>query len=165
MRKRSGINIGTKPKMTFSDAGSLGERRSVILVADDDPLIRSVVTVLLQGAGYFVLSADDGYEGLELSRKHAGRIDLLITDMNMPGMDGLDLCVHLKEERPGIKLLVMSGADMREIMHNATIPFLPKPFDGETLKARVRKILGAPALSEVHPETLGPSRVSPSQPD
>ena len=54
--------------------------------------------------------------GLELSRKYPGRIDLVITDVNMPGMNGFDLCGHLMEERPGIKVLVMSGADMREIM-------------------------------------------------
>ena len=60
----------------------------------------------------------------------------------MPRMNGTDLCGHLMEERPGIKVLMMSGADMREIVsQNANMPFLPKPFNGETLKARVRAIL------------------------
>jgi DNA-binding response OmpR family regulator len=99
----------------------------------------------MQHDGHFVLSAADGHEGLELSRKYPGSIDLVITDVLMPRLNGTDLCAHLLEERPGIKVLVMSGADMREIAsQNADMPFLPKPFDGETLKAKVRAILAAP---------------------
>jgi DNA-binding response OmpR family regulator len=119
--------------------------RFVILVADDDVMIRNLVTLMMQREGHSVLSAADGHEGLELSRQYAGRIDLLVTDVDMPRMNGTDLCGHLKEERPGIKILVMSGADMREIVsQNADLAFLPKPFDGQVLKARVRAILEAP---------------------
>jgi DNA-binding response OmpR family regulator len=130
-----------------------GVHQSVILVADDEPLIRNIVTLLLQHDGYFVLSAADGHEGLELSRKYPGVIDLLITDVEMPRMNGTDLCGHLMEERPGIKVLVMSGKDMKEITRrNANMPFLPKPFDGETLKARVRAILALPVLVSSAPD-------------
>ena len=98
----------------------------------------------MQGEGNFVLSAADGHEGLELSRKYPGLIDLLITDVQMPRLNGTDLCAHLLEERPGIKVLVMSGSDMSEIIRqNVHLLFLPKPFDGEALKAKVRTILGA----------------------
>src|SRR5437763_8910514 len=70
--------------------------------------------------------------------KYPGAIDLLITDVDMPRMNGTDLCGHLMEERPGIKVLVMSGADMSDIIsQNANMPFLPKPFNGQTLKAKV----------------------------
>ena len=96
----------------------------------------------MQREGYFVLSAADGHEGLELSRHYPGSIDLVITDVQMPRLNGTDLCAHLLEERPGIKVLLMSGADMSEIVsQNVDLPFLPKPFDGQTLKARVRAIL------------------------
>ena len=129
------------------DLRLLGVHQPVILVADDEPLIRNLVTLLMQREGHFVLSAADGHEGLELSRKYPGLIDLLITDVNMPRMNGTDLCGHLMEERPGIKVLVMSGAHMREIIgQNANLPFLPKPFDGQTLKAKVRAILAPPVL-------------------
>ena len=65
----------------------------------------------------------------------------------MPRMNGTDLCGHLREERPGIKVLVMSGKDISEIIRqNANMPFLPKPFNGETLKAKVQAILAAPVL-------------------
>ena len=133
--------------------------QSVILVADDEALIRNLVTLLLQQVGYFVLSAADGREGLELSRKYPGKIDLLITDVNMPRMNGTDLYAHLMEERPGIKVLVMSGADISEILRkNANMPFLPKPFDGGTLKAAVRKILAAPIQPAVHLQPLARSK-------
>jgi DNA-binding response OmpR family regulator len=129
------------------DLRLLGVHQPVILVADDEALIRNLVTLLMQHDGYFVLSAADGHEGLELSRKYPGAIDLLITDMEMPRMNGTDLCGHLMEERPGIKVLVMSGKDISEIIRqNANMPFLPKPFNGETLKAKVRAILAAPVL-------------------
>jgi DNA-binding response OmpR family regulator len=124
--------------------------RPVILVADDDALLRNLVTLLLQQDGFVVLSAADGHEGLELSRKYPGRIDLIITDEDMPRMNGSDLCAHLLEERPEIKTLMMSGADMSEIVgKNVNLPFLPKPFNGLDLKSRVRSILGAPVQPSI----------------
>ncbi len=147
----SGINL---PPVDLPDLQSLGAHQSVILVADDEPLIRNLVTLLMQGEGHFVLSAADGQEGLELSRKYPGLIHLLITDVNMPRMNGTDLCGHLIAERPNIKVLVMSGADMREVVsQNANLPFLPKPFDGQTLKTRVREILAAPVLVTIASES------------
>jgi len=124
-------------------------RPYVILVADDEVLVRNLVTLFMQREGHLVLTAADGREGLELSRQYPGKIDLVITDVDMPRLNGTDLCAHLFEERPGIKVLVMSGADMSEIVsQNVNLPFLPKPFDGETLKARVRAILGVLVLPE-----------------
>jgi len=116
-------------------AHPVSPEHSVILVADDDVFVRNLVTHLLQRQGYVVLSASDGQEGLELSRKYPGSIDLLITDVEMPRLNGMDLSTHLLEERPRIKVIVMSGADMKEIVsQNVNLPFLPKPFDGEALQ-------------------------------
>jgi DNA-binding response OmpR family regulator len=140
--------------MAASEAGlpdirSLGVERPIIIVADDEVLVRNIVTLLLQGQGYIVLTASDGQEGLELSRKYPGTIDLVITDVEMPRLNGMDLVTHLQEERPGIKVLVMSGSDMKEIVsRNVNLPFLPKPFDGETLLSRVRALIGAPVQSQ-----------------
>lgn len=136
---------GTNQPVELPDLRSLPVHQSVILVADDEVLVRNLVTLLMQREGYFVLSAADGHEGLELSRQYPGAIDLVITDVQMPRLNGTDLCAHLLQERPGIKVLVMSGADMSEIVsQNAYLPFLPKPFDGQTLRTRVRAILAAP---------------------
>ena len=121
---------------------------SVILVADDDALIRNLVALLLQQEGYSVISAANGFEGLELSRDYPGSIDLLITDMDMPRMNGADFCRQMSLERPAIQFLVMSGTDVRDIVsQNANLPFLPKPFDGEILKSKVRELLAAKVVA------------------
>src|SRR2546423_15034599 len=99
-----------------STKNSLEPHQPVILVADDEVIVRNLVTILMQLDGYLVLAAADGLEGLELSRKYAGKIDLLITDMEMPRLNGSNLRAHLLEERPGIKVLVLSGADIAEIV-------------------------------------------------
>ena len=67
---------------------SIGAHQPVILVADDQVTIRNLVTILLQREGYIVLSASDGHEGLELSRRYSGKIELGITDLEMPRLDG-----------------------------------------------------------------------------
>jgi CheY-like chemotaxis protein len=140
-----------KHPVIFPDLRSVGVRQPIILVADDEVMVRNLVTILMQTEGYFVLAAADGHEALELSRKYPGTIHLVITDVQMPRLNGTDLCARLLEERPGIKVLVMSGADMTEIVsQNVNLPFLPKPFDGETLKARVRAILAPPVQPTKH---------------
>jgi len=150
---------GTRPSVDFPSFGVPAARQSVVLVADDEVLIRNLVTLLLQQEGYFVLSAADGHEGLEISRQYPGSIDLVITDLEMPRLNGSDLCAHLREERPGIKVLIMSGADISEIVsQNANLPFLPKPFDGETLRARVRAILAVPLSAADDPLPSNPGR-------
>jgi DNA-binding response OmpR family regulator len=145
-RKSTGKEVdGTSPLTQLPDVKSSQAHQSVILVADDEALIRNLVTLLLQQDGHLVLSAANGHEGLELSRRYPGSIDLVITDVDMPRLNGTDLCGHLLKERPGIKVLVMSGADMGEIVsHNINLPFLPKPFDGVAMKERVRAILLEP---------------------
>ena len=138
---------GTNQPVGLPDLRPSGPHQPVILVADDEALIRNLVARLMQKDGYFVLSAADGHEGLELSRKYPGTIDMVIADVNMPRMNGTDLCGHLIEERPGIKILIMSGGDVRKLVsQNPNLPFLPKPFAGQTIRARVRAILAAPII-------------------
>jgi DNA-binding response OmpR family regulator len=139
------------PENRLSDLRFSGVHQPIILVADDEVMIRNLVTLLLQEEKYIVLSASDGQEGLELSRRYPGTIDLVITDVEMPRLNGMNLCAHLLEERPGIKVIIMSGTDMGEIVRqNVNLPFLPKPFDGEALLARVRAILGVPVKSPMN---------------
>ncbi len=128
----------------------------VILVADDDVLVRNIVTLLVQREGFFVISASDGQEALDISRGYAGPIALVITDMQMPRLDGAGLCARLLDERPGIKALVMSGSMLREIIsENTNMRFLPKPFDGKTLIRQVKELL--------NPDTeVGETRHNPS---
>ncbi len=142
---------GIRHRCELPDLDSSRQLSFVILVADNDVLIRNLVTLLMQLDGYAVLSAADGQEGLELSHQFPGMIDLLITDMHMPGMNGSELYACLLRNRPGIKVLMMSGEDMVEIAtQNANLPFLPKPFDGQLLRARVRALLSQPLHTAMH---------------
>lgn len=122
-------------------SGTAG-RRPVILVADDEVMILDLVTNLMQSEGYLPLPASDGHAALELSRSYKGTIDLAITDLQMPRLNGTDLCSHLLAERPGIKVLVMTGEDTGRLRRDAaSLPVLPKPFDCQVLTARVRALL------------------------
>ena len=76
------------------DLQSSEARPSVILVVDDDALFRKLITFIMRQDGHFVLSAANGHEGLELSRQYLGSIDLVITDVEMPRLNGTDLCAR-----------------------------------------------------------------------
>lgn len=115
---------------------------SVVLVADDEEPVRSILMLLLRQEGFSVLTACDGQEALKLSRESPDRIDLLITDVDMPGVKGIDLAARLLKERPGIKAILMTG-DAKKVEHQ-DLPLLVKPFHVEALKSKVREVLAAP---------------------
>lgn len=83
--------------------GPFASGELVILIAEDDPVIRNLVRISLQREGYFILAAGDGTEALTLSREFKGRIEMLLSDIQMPNMDGIALQKQINEERPGIK--------------------------------------------------------------
>src|SRR5688572_27395476 len=88
----------------------------VILVVDDDQAVRQVAARVLQRAGYEVLQAGEGAEALRVAREHQGRLDLLLTDVVMPGMNGRELGERLAEERPETRLLYMSAYTEDEVI-------------------------------------------------
>jgi CheY-like chemotaxis protein len=69
---------------------------------------------------------------------------MLLTDVEMPRLSCTDLCTRVLDERPGIKVLVMSGTEMDETKTYVNLPFLPRPFDGKLLKRKIQTILAAP---------------------
>jgi two-component system, cell cycle sensor histidine kinase and response regulator CckA len=88
----------------------------VVLVVDDDRLVRDMTTTILHGNGFLVLAAGDGKEGLEVSRSYRGRIDLVITDLEMPQIDGAEFLTQVLEERPAVKAIVRSGSEVRSLL-------------------------------------------------
>src|SRR6201999_1522191 len=84
-------------------------RGETVLVAEDDPSVRALVKSVLQRSGYRVLAAADGQSALELARKEQGRIDLLLSDVIMPRMNGRALRDALSGLYPGLRVLFMSG--------------------------------------------------------
>jgi two-component system, cell cycle sensor histidine kinase and response regulator CckA len=115
-----------------------------VLVVDDAPGVRRLARRLLQRQGYQVLLAADATEALRLCRGHAS-IDLLLTDVVMPGASGPDLTNDLVATRPGMKFIYMSGYTEEAIVHHGVlkpgIAFLHKPFTSEALSRKVREVL------------------------
>ena len=118
-------------------------KRRVLLV-DDEVIIVTVARIALEREGYFVLTAENGLEALELSRKFPATIHLLVSDIVMPEMDGMELRERITTERPGIKVLLISGQADATAIAGA---FLRKPFGIGTLRKRVRQLLGVKALA------------------
>lgn len=116
-----------------------------VLVVEDQALLRKVVVSMLEQDGYKVLSAQDPQEGLELARAHKGAIDLLISDVIMPGMNGRAFAEQLNLTRPGTKVLFVSGYTENIVSHHGQLEvgsgFLQKPFTYELLGRKVREIL------------------------
>lgn len=119
------------------------KRNLCILLAEDDPGVRELLVRALNNKGYTVVSADNGEAALVAARKHRGIIDLLITDIDMPTLDGFDLQERLRRERPEIKLLVISGA-LDPNIRGADFPLLRKPFLPAELCDKVQEIMSEP---------------------
>ncbi len=118
-----------------------------ILVAEDEPLVRSLATTVLQQYGYTVLVAEDAAKAKELFQEHRDGIDLLLTDVVMPGLSGVELSGDLLRQAPLLKVIFMSGyvdghLNMTGIA-NGSHPFLKKPFGTEALARLVRQTLEA----------------------
>jgi two-component system, cell cycle sensor histidine kinase and response regulator CckA len=114
----------------------------VILLAEDEPLVRNLVRTVLTRAGYVVLDASDGGQALELSRQHNGSIHMLLTDIKMPTMNGIELSTQLRKDRPGIKILLMSGKTSGEMLiRGQSVDFLRKPFLPKALLAKLSDML------------------------
>jgi DNA-binding NtrC family response regulator len=114
----------------------------VILVVDDEEPVRLFVRTLLERDGYAVLLANDGDHALEVSRRYAGEIRMLLTDYKMPQLDGLQLAAALMDERPGISVIIMSGHLSRpEELTGSEITVLPKPFSITQLLQTVKGLM------------------------
>jgi two-component system cell cycle sensor histidine kinase/response regulator CckA len=116
-----------------------------VLVVEDDASVREIAVRALRARGYQVVEAPNGVEALAVAERLGHRIDLLVTDMVMPQMGGLDLAEKLRASRPRLRALFTSGysedsaTQLREI---EDARFLQKPFTGSALARRVREVLG-----------------------
>jgi CheY-like chemotaxis protein len=128
-----------------------------ILLVEDDPVVRHVVKLLLEMEGDVVLEAKDGDEALSVLGGHAGALDLLLTDVMMPGISGAEVCDRVRDRRPGLPTLFISGFYPEAVFPDQRLPagsaFLAKPFMPEDLVEAVdlllAKVTGQPLRSRV----------------
>jgi len=119
-----------------------------VLLAEDEEMVRRLAHRILAGQGYTVLAADDPQDALRLCAEHEGQIDLLITDVVMPGMGGRELAGQAVAVRPEMQVLYVSGYPDEAILHHGVLEpgmaFLQKPFTPSLLAAKVRQVLDRP---------------------
>ena len=118
-----------------------------ILVVEDDDEVRAFSAEVLRELGYHVIEAGDGTAALRILEQQQGDVDLLFTDVVMPGMSGRELSDAARKFRPGLKVLYTSGYTRNAIVHggrlDSGVELIPKPFTSRSLAERVREILDA----------------------
>ena len=116
-----------------------------VLAVDDDPGILELLGEMLQPLGYTVLAAENGERAIEIAAEHNNKIDLLLTDVVLPGMKGQELAARLLESCPGVDILFMSGYLCPSMAHSGKgqgfEAFIRKPFSANALLRKIRNIL------------------------
>lgn len=116
-----------------------------ILVVEDEAQLRSLTRLILERSGYRVLDAQDGKTALELSERFAGPIELLLTDVVLPGMNGVVMAEQIIQQRPEIRVLYVSGYADTALAEREGVLFLQKPIAPEALRRKIREVLAGPS--------------------
>jgi two-component system, cell cycle sensor histidine kinase and response regulator CckA len=123
-------------------------KRATLLVVDDEEMVRRLAARMLVTSGYRVLEAHDGHEAVRMLQRDAHRIDGVLTDVAMPGLNGRQLGDTIARCWPRVRVLYMSGFPAQRVLMEAAIdpsqPFIQKPFTEEQLGRKVRELLAAP---------------------
>jgi two-component system cell cycle sensor histidine kinase/response regulator CckA len=146
--------------MAKSSRGTL----ETILVVDDNAAVLKTVVTLLERADFHVLTAENGTAAIELARRTERKIDLLLTDVEMPGMSGPDLGEALKKLRPQLHVMLMSGgANGNLLVLNYGWAYIQKPFVAVKLVEMVKDVLHVPDRSQPGGQEFD-SRKDPGKP-
>jgi two-component system, cell cycle sensor histidine kinase and response regulator CckA len=116
-------------------------RPETVLFAEDEDMLRRLVARLLREYGYTVIDAASGTDALRAAAAHEGPIDLLLTDIMMPGLNGPDLATRVRMNRPEVRVLYISGF-LNEAELDPGSNFLGKPFTPSDLLDKIRSVLG-----------------------
>jgi hypothetical protein len=145
------VDKGARPAGGLAKAPKGSE---VVLLVEDEDLLRVLARKVLEASGYVVLDARNGREGLALSEAHEGPIDLLVTDVVMPELGGRELAEAALKLRPGMKVVFMSGHTQDVVLKEGVqkgTAFLQKPFTPLGLAQKVREALDSDARSAGQP--------------
>ena len=143
------LHLPTAPRLTPAVPVASPRRRRhnapTVLVVDDQHVVLELVDAFLEGCNFKVYLAGSGRQALEICQRLDGAVDLLLTDVRMPGMNGPELHSRLVERHPGIKVLFMSGFQAPEAASFGMpedAPLVVKPFRPDELVRRMRMVLG-----------------------
>jgi CheY-like chemotaxis protein len=116
----------------------------IALLVDDEKAIRAYVAMVLEQEGFQVLEADDGIDALALLRRMGGMVDILVTDVSMPRMTGIELVSVVNMEFPGIPVVYVSGLGLQHELDNPRrrVMFVQKPFTPKAMRDAVRAVTG-----------------------
>lgn len=117
--------------------------RQIALLVDDEQPVRAYVSAVLRQDGYEVLEAGDGSDALSIVQQMQGTVDVLVTDIRMPRMTGIELVRAVKIDFPGVPVVYISGEALRDDLHNprARVVFVQKPFRPQAILTAVRTVV------------------------
>jgi PAS domain S-box-containing protein len=134
------VSRAERPRLSTGGQGS-----GTILLAEDEPAVRSLTKLVLEGSGYSVLVAKNGREAVDIFQQHASEIALVLLDMTMPVMGGKEAFLLIREIRPGVPVIVLTGysedVTREDLGAGTSAGFIQKPFSAEKLVAEIRASL------------------------
>jgi two-component system, cell cycle sensor histidine kinase and response regulator CckA len=137
---------GTAEKHAAPSSRAAAGGTETILLVEDEESVRQLVRDTLESKGYKIIEAGNGENGIAAAARHSGKIDLVITDVVMPGMGGRELAERILKTRAGTKILYLSGYAEDAVLSEGSLgdntAFLQKPFTLQNLSRKVREVLG-----------------------
>lgn len=136
---------GSHKKEFLAKIDFSSEHEKTILLIDDEEIVINISEMMLTRLGYRVLKANSGHEGLQLFENNKSEIDLIISDLEMPNMNGMEVMNKLREIDPQIKVLLSSGAltdaDEKDVMNKGFNGFIKKPYSINTLFEKTTELI------------------------
>jgi PAS domain S-box-containing protein len=142
---------GSTVKRVSPQLGVAGRAQGTILLVEDEEAVRALATRILVREGYTVLAASRGDEAVSLFARHQREVTLLVSDLVLPGLGGIEIAQRLREMRPALKVLLMSGYTDRDVGtiagESEGMAFMQKPFTPDILTRRVSELLGTTEMN------------------
>ena len=136
---------GVQPDEILTSEQPVIYGNETVMIAEDEPMVRKLARETLESYGYTVIETESVFEALEIAAIYEGSIDLLLTDVIMPGMNGRELYEKMHEIRPNLQVLYFSGYTDNVIVHHGVLDegvnFLQKPFTVRGLAKKIRRVL------------------------
>jgi two-component system, cell cycle sensor histidine kinase and response regulator CckA len=124
--------MASEKKKILASSDQLVKGEGLVLVVDDEPIIRKIATNILVNSGYDVIDAEDGPQALERLKEHGEKICLVLLDLLLPGLSGKEIYLQMKQIQPEIKVVLVSGTkkDSRisELLEMGVLRYVEKPY-------------------------------------